>query len=96
MSHYSAVNFSCVAWWATACVGISWLGNMVQRNDIRARSSPKLEGEVVGDCLRAFCCTCCDLMQQDKEAQALLARNPTVNQQPPQAGGMHYGAPATQ
>ena len=96
-----------------ALVGFHWVGNLLQRHDIRQRSNPKLGGEIVTDCLKvelpqpsaacmaankpnqAWCCNCCDLMQQDKEAEALLARERTVTHQPDlKTDGMDYAPPA--
>ena len=41
---------------------------------------------------QAWCCGCCDLIQQDKEAQALLAKEKSyVMEQPTKNEGMNYG-----
>jgi len=89
---YSPVNVSCLGWWVSACFGVPCIPQMLQRHDIRSRYH--LQGEGVMDCLKAWCCACCDLVQQDKEATYHLLNNtPMVTSQPEKAGGMSYGAP---
>jgi len=93
MVGYSPVNTSCLGWWVAACFGFHWLPQILQRHEIRTRNN--LDGEIVTDCLRAWCCSCCDLVQQDKEAayHALAQSEMVVNQQPTkQADNMAYPA----
>jgi hypothetical protein len=66
---------------------------VLQRHDIRDKYH--LKGEGAMDCLKAWCCACCDLVQQDKEAAYHVLNNPAgvVSQQPEkQAETMAYGA----
>ena len=41
---------------------------MMARADIRERFN--LEGDPLTDCLSAYCCPCCGLMQAEKEVEA--------------------------
>ena len=69
---------------------------MLQRNEIRKRSQPHLTGDTATDFLKAWCCGCCDLIQQEKEAEFLLGNesNQYVSEQPAAVNqGMAYGAP---
>jgi len=99
LTNYSMVNGSCLIWLASAFVGLPCFLNCLQRHEIRSRFS--LTGDGVADCLRGWCCHCCDLIQQDKEAEYhLLNGSPdtnVINEQPEkQAETMAYPPPAPQ
>lgn len=60
----------------------------LQRADLRTKHN--LQGSCLVDLATACCCGCCDIAQQDKEAEyreALLAGNQGGVQQQYQAGG---------
>ena len=70
---------------------------MLQRSEIRKRTQPHLAGDTAMDLLKAVCCGCCDLMQQDKEAEFLLGHESSqyVTEQPTaMKQDMSYAAPA--
>ncbi|KAL8792741.1 MAG: hypothetical protein Q9195_004628 [Heterodermia aff. obscurata] len=90
---YNVVNASCLGWWAVSCFGAHCIPNLLQRHEIRERSQPNLQGNFVTDFLKAWCCSCCDLIQQEKEAQHLLSieKKDVTMQQPGKTVGMTYG-----
>ena len=49
------------------CIGWQWIWQAMNRSEMRARYN--LEGNLCTDLLCACCCNCCDLIQQDKEAE---------------------------
>ena len=49
---YSAVNASCLGWWAVSCFGLHCIANLVQRGELRERSQPNLSGNFVTDFLK--------------------------------------------
>jgi hypothetical protein len=66
----------------------------MQRAEIREKFN--LEGSCMSDLARAYCCGCCDLMQQEKE---VAERTPLVAAQGVKEAyqapdGMAYPAPA--
>ncbi|RDW67021.1 hypothetical protein BP5796_09770 [Coleophoma crateriformis] len=67
LNGYSPINTSCIGWWASSYFCLSWVPQILQRRDIQERNS--LEGDFVTDCLKVWCCACCDLIQQEKEAE---------------------------
>ena len=82
MTHYSAVNGSCLIWLGLSYVALGWVPQLLQKNEVRTKFN--LQGEGVADCLKAACCGCCDLIQMEKESEqrvGLLSSN-VVNEQP--------------
>ncbi|RFU25880.1 hypothetical protein B7463_g10459, partial [Scytalidium lignicola] len=78
---YSPINASCIGWFASNYFCLGWLPMVLQRHDIKERFN--LDGDFPVDCLKACCCGCCDLIQQDKEAAYHLANTTLpLNQQP--------------
>ncbi|PVH99149.1 PLAC8-domain-containing protein [Periconia macrospinosa] len=65
LSH-SATNGHCIIM-AFSC-GFWWLYPMLQRT--RLRHMYKLEGDLVGDCVKAACCCCCVAVQNEREVKA--------------------------
>jgi hypothetical protein len=58
------------------------------------RQHYNLDGSGLGDCFRAYCCQCCSLIQEEKEAllrNAEMGMSTTVQHAPDQAPGMQYG-----
>jgi len=93
---YSVVNVSCLGFWAAACFYVHCIPEMMQRHDIRSRY--RLQGDGAMDFLKACCCACCDLIQQEKESRyhALNQTEMMVTAQPEKNDGMAYGAPPQQ
>ena len=52
------------------CCGFSFIFSMMKRGEMRHHYN--LDGSGLGDLLRAYCCQCCSLIQEEKEA---LLRN---------------------
>ncbi|MCJ1475077.1 hypothetical protein MMC13_003737 [Lambiella insularis] len=93
LREWSPINASCGMWYIVACFGCHVIPNVLQRHEIRQNYG--LQGDVVTDCLRAWCCNCCDLIQQDKEAayHTLNGTDKVVMQQPGKvADSMTYPA----
>ncbi|KAG8676385.1 hypothetical protein FPOAC1_002388 [Fusarium poae] len=64
---YEPVNTSCLMFWASTCVGLHWIPLALQRANLREKHN--LQGSCLVDLATACCCGCCDLIQQDKEAE---------------------------
>lgn len=60
----------------------------MQRSDIRHKYN--LEGNCCTDILKACCCGCCDIIQQDKEVADREGKQGAVEQQYQAPGGMAY------
>jgi len=54
---------------------------MIKRGEMRERFG--IEGSCLGDCVRSYCCPCCGLVQEEKEAQ-LRINAAAQAYQPPQ------------
>ncbi|KAL2845592.1 PLAC8 family-domain-containing protein [Aspergillus pseudodeflectus] len=63
MLGYEACNGSCTAM-ALLC-GCQWLLATIQHT--RIRRAYAIQGSIASDCVRATCCTCCTLIQDEKE-----------------------------
>lgn len=63
---YKATNGHCMMM-AVTC-GLWWLYPMVQRT--RLRHAYKLEGGILGDCVRGACCCCCVAVQNEREIKS--------------------------
>ena len=51
---YSAVNASCLGWWAVSCFGLHCIPSLLQRGEIRERAQPNLSGNFVTDFLKVW------------------------------------------
>jgi len=67
MQGYSAINVSCLGFWASSCFGLHCIPTLMQRVDIRHKYN--LQGDFVTDFLTSCCCSCCSLIQQEKESE---------------------------
>ncbi|KAJ5832505.1 hypothetical protein N7474_000816 [Penicillium riverlandense] len=65
MLGYESCNGSCTGM-ALLC-GCQWLMATIQHT--RTRKAYGIHGNIASDCLRATCCTCCTLIQDEKEFQ---------------------------
>ncbi|CAG8217214.1 unnamed protein product [Penicillium olsonii] len=65
MLGYETCNGSCTGM-GLLC-GCQWLMATIQHT--RVRKAYKIQGSVASDCVRASCCTCCTLIQDEKEVQ---------------------------
>ncbi|KAF4966387.1 hypothetical protein FSARC_5896 [Fusarium sarcochroum] len=64
---YEPVNTSCLMFWGSTCFGLHWIPLALQRANLREKHH--LQGSCLVDLATACCCGCCDLIQQDKEAE---------------------------
>lgn len=77
------------------CCAFQWIAGMMQRTNVREQRG--IKGSEGGDCILAYCCGCCTLIQEEKELSDPLMAGAS---HPPQgyagsaaqAGGMQYGA----
>lgn len=65
LSDWNPVNTTCLGFWAASCFCLHWVPQIIQRREIQDRWN--LQGDFVTDCLKVWCCGCCDVIQQDKE-----------------------------
>ncbi|KAI2732524.1 hypothetical protein CBS147332_1663 [Penicillium roqueforti] len=97
MLGYETCNGSCTAM-GLLC-GCQWLLATVQHT--RTRKAYGIQGSIASDCVRATCCTCCTLMQDEKEIQkreeyrsrAARERGTTLLSPYTTPGPMSYGPP---
>ncbi|KAL7897232.1 PLAC8 family domain-containing protein [Trichoderma sp. SZMC 28014] len=67
MDSYSCCNGSCCAFAVLLHCGLQCILTTMQRSELRSKYN--LEGGGCGDCCRSCWCTCCVLMQNEKEAE---------------------------
>ncbi|KAI9786558.1 MAG: hypothetical protein M1816_007882 [Peltula sp. TS41687] len=80
LQQYETFNANCLIFLGLEYFGLWWVFQMMKRDEFRQRFN--LEGSAVGDCCGAYCCPCCGLVQEEKEAIARLGRaGNTVPQQ---------------
>lgn len=58
----------------STCFGLYWIPLALQRANLREKYN--LQGSCLVDLAAACCCGCCDLVQQDKEAEFREAQAP--------------------
>ncbi|KAF3060558.1 hypothetical protein CFAM422_011334 [Trichoderma lentiforme] len=68
---YSCCNSSCIVFAIAAHFGLQFVPATMQRTHIREKYN--LHGSWLGDFCRSGCCTCCVLMQNEKESEQLGA-----------------------
>ncbi|KPI40519.1 Cell number regulator 10 [Cyphellophora attinorum] len=61
----SGMNGQCALHGVLLCCGVSWILQFVNRMSMREKHG--MESNGFGDCCTAFCCPCCELIQEDKE-----------------------------
>jgi len=83
LKDYSAVNPSCLAFWVSTMFCGHLCLQTLQRHDVRTKYH--LQGDCAMDLLRACCCPCCDLIQQEKEAAYHALSNVEMEQPAVQA-----------
>jgi Cys-rich protein (TIGR01571 family) len=89
---YSPVNATCLGFWLSGCVCLPWLFQSIQKAEVREHYN--IKGEFPIDCLKSWCCLCCDLVQTDKEVAHQIAQgNIPVTKEVQPAQGMTYQAP---
>ncbi|KAL3417218.1 hypothetical protein PVAG01_11218 [Phlyctema vagabunda] len=86
LAGFSPVNASCIGFWVSSYFCLHWVPQLLQRHDLQTRHS--LDGNFPVDCLKSFCCACCDLIQQEKEAKfqaingaGLITQQPDLKQE---------------
>jgi Cys-rich protein (TIGR01571 family) len=66
LATYERFNTDCLMWAALQyTVGFGWALQFIRRKEMRVQYS--LKGDDLSDCLLSWCCTCCALIQQEKE-----------------------------
>ncbi|KAL1964630.1 hypothetical protein VTN77DRAFT_6804 [Rasamsonia byssochlamydoides] len=68
---FSYCNGNCCLFATLSLCGIQWILQTIRHGDMRDRFGID-EGNCCTDCMGAFCCPCCGLVQQEKEATARL------------------------
>lgn len=84
-----------------ASLTVSIAGLLATIQHTRTRKAYGIEGDVCSDCVRATCCTCCTLIQDEKEIQkreerrgrAARERGATLLSPYAAPGPMCYGPP---
>lgn len=66
-------SMQCLIWFGLSCAGLHWIIQMLKRNEMRERFN--LQGSQGMDCLASCCCSCCEMMQSEKEAVYRLQAN---------------------
>lgn len=56
----------CLVFCIAACCNVACIPTVMQRNDLREKYN--IKGNCAKDFLASWCCTCCVLVQSDKEA----------------------------
>ncbi|KAK6532606.1 hypothetical protein TWF281_006788 [Arthrobotrys megalospora] len=94
LAGFSPVNTTCLGFWLSGCICLPWLFQLIQKGEVRERYN--IQGDFPIDALKACCCLCCDLIQNDKEVAHQIAQGniPAVTQEVKPAEGMTYQAPA--
>ncbi|KAL2006738.1 hypothetical protein VTN00DRAFT_9406 [Thermoascus crustaceus] len=85
LKNFSYCNGDCCLWLCLGYCGASWVLQTIKRGEMRERYG--IEGSCCGDCMRSWCCPCCGLVQEEKEAQRRIVQE-APGYQPPQ--GMTY------
>ncbi|KAF8856014.1 PLAC8-domain-containing protein [Acephala macrosclerotiorum] len=66
LAGYERFNTDCMLWCGVqSCCGLGWIFNVMSRSDLRQKFG--IQGGGFGDCCTAFCCTCCSMIQNEKE-----------------------------
>ncbi|KAJ9150341.1 hypothetical protein NKR23_g3814 [Pleurostoma richardsiae] len=77
MQTYETVNTDCLLMCGiTYFTGCGWIYAMLKRTEIRERYG--IQGSGTSDCCSAYWCSCCALIQQEKEVKARTASGPIV------------------
>ncbi|GKT64989.1 PLAC8 family protein [Colletotrichum tofieldiae] len=88
MQTYEAINTDCMLMCGISFfTGCGWVYGMMKRGEIRERFG--IKGSGASDCCVSYWCSCCALIQQDKEVQARMSTGPIVQGYQPQKEGMH-------
>lgn len=83
MQNYSIFNTYCCGWLALAyCGGFHCILQTINRGNMREQLG--IEGNGLTDCLGSWCCPCCGLIQEEKEAVLRTEGGAAGYQQQPQ------------
>jgi Cys-rich protein (TIGR01571 family) len=82
---YETCNASCTA--MSLLCGCQWLLATIQHT--RTRKAYAIEGDVCNDCVRATCCTCCILIQDERE----IKKREETRAYSAQLTGASFGSP---
>ncbi|KAL4778553.1 PLAC8 family-domain-containing protein [Aspergillus varians] len=72
----SYVNGDCCLLALANCCGLGWVLMMMKRRDLREKFG--IKGSVGEDCILSCCCSCCVVMQHEKELDVQATRLQTV------------------
>jgi len=90
---FSPINTTCLAFCLSGCIYLPICFQLIQRQEVRERYN--IKGDFVVDTLKACCCLCCDLIQNDREVAHQIAQgNMPITQEVKPAEGMAYPAPS--
>ncbi|PYH81059.1 PLAC8-domain-containing protein [Aspergillus uvarum CBS 121591] len=64
---YSSVNGDCMIFTFLSFGYAQWIYQCIKRGEMRQKYG--IEGSCCGDCCVTFCCSCCALVQEEKEAE---------------------------
>jgi len=91
---YEPINTTCLGFCLTSCFCGNVVMTVLQRNELQRRFGLNQEAGFLGDVARAVCCGCCDVVQQEKEAEYQLLNNQSlVYTQQPTVGGHEMKVP---
>ncbi|KUJ23885.1 PLAC8-domain-containing protein [Mollisia scopiformis] len=66
LAGYERFNQDCLMWCGVqSCCGLGWIFNWMARTELRNKFG--INGGGCGDCMTAWCCTCCSIIQNEKE-----------------------------
>ena len=81
--------WQCFAWYCLACIGGNAILQFINRGEMRRKYG--IDGSGFGDFCGACCCTCCQLIQENKESIVrTTGMNPKTKQPYQSPGGMSY------
>ncbi|KAK1964792.1 PLAC8 family protein [Colletotrichum sublineola] len=87
MQTYEAINTDCLLMFGISFfTGCGWVYAMMKRTEIRERFG--IRGSGFSDCCVTYWCSCCAVIQHDKEVQARMSTGPITQGYQPQKEGM--------
>jgi Cys-rich protein (TIGR01571 family) len=87
MASYEPLNTDCMLHCGiNYLTGCGWIWVMMKRGEIRERYG--IKGSGMDDCCASYWCSCCSLIQQEKEVIARTSAGPITAGYQPQKDGM--------
>ncbi|PYH83654.1 PLAC8-domain-containing protein [Aspergillus uvarum CBS 121591] len=68
LKEHGSMNGDCCLYCLVGYCGLGFIPLMLKRGKLREKF--QLEGSGCGDCFKSFCCPCCTLVQNEKEAES--------------------------